>query len=124
MKNYSILIVDPEKMFRKWLMDALSEDGFQQVSSVASGSEAIDFMGKAQPALVIMELDIPDMDGLKTLEKIKERYPDTTVIIVTAHGTPESATNALRLGAYDYISKPFLIKELVLVIKKALMRSQ
>ena len=124
MKNDSILIVDPEELMRKWLADALSDNGFQQVSSVASGTEVLDFLDKARPALVITELVIPGMDGLTVLKKIKEKYPDTTVIIVTGHGTPESATNALRLGAYDYISKPFLITELVLVIKKALMRSQ
>ena len=101
-----ILVVDDEDTVRNVLYQVLSDDG-HSVEAAASGERALDIMEKESFALVITDIKMPGMTGLELLEKIKARYADTQVIIITSHASLETAISAMRHGAYDYLFKPF-----------------
>ena len=101
-----ILVVDDEDTVRNVLYQVLSDDG-HAVEAAASGEQALGIMDKESFALVITDIKMPGMTGLELLEKIKARYPDTQVIIITSHASLETAVSAIRHGAYDYLFKPF-----------------
>jgi len=102
-----VLIVDDDKNVRDFLERFLKQKGYLSVQSVESGKEAIDIIGEQDIKLVLLDIKLPGIDGIEVLRKIKEIKQDTGVIIIT--GFPEEATakEALKLGAYDYIMKPF-----------------
>ncbi len=101
-----ILVVDDEDTVRSVLYQVLSDDG-HVVDSAANGLQALEIMDKESFALVITDIKMPGMDGLELLEKIKTRFSDTQVIIITSHASLETAISAMRHGAYDYLFKPF-----------------
>jgi diguanylate cyclase (GGDEF)-like protein len=101
-----ILVVDDEDTVRSVLFQVLSEDG-HVVESASDAQQALKIMGREPFALVITDIKMPGMTGLELLEKIKTRYPDTQVIIITSHASLETAISAMRHGAYDYLFKPF-----------------
>jgi two-component system response regulator AtoC len=121
MSKEKILVVDDELGMRKYLDRLLKDNGYR-VSLSADGAQALAEIKKGPPALVLADLKMPKMDGLSLLGKIKEDFPKTTVVIMTAYGTMESAIKAMKLGAYDYINKPFEMDQILLVIDKALER--
>jgi two-component system NtrC family response regulator len=114
-----ILVIDDDASLRRVLEYNLQEEGYE-VQAAASGEEGLFLLGQFQPSLVITDMKMPGMDGLMVLKAIKERSPDTLVIIITAFGTVDAAVEAMKLGAYDYITKPFNRDEIKLVVKKAL----
>jgi DNA-binding NtrC family response regulator len=120
--NEKILIIDDDSSFRRVLEYNLQEEGYE-VYSVASGSEGLKVFDEYYPALVITDLKMPGVDGFRVLRKIKELSPDTLVMIITAFGAVDTAVEAMKLGAYDYITKPFNRDELKLVVRKALQVS-
>jgi signal transduction histidine kinase len=105
-EEISILVVDDEDSVRAVLKSVLQDDGFG-VAEAASGEAALKLFNKRIFDLVISDIVMPGMDGIELLEKIKYRYPDTQVIIITSHASLETAVKALRCGAYDYLFKPF-----------------
>jgi DNA-binding NtrC family response regulator len=113
-----ILIVDDEPDMRTALTHALVESGFS-VESAASGSEAVGKCEKAAYSLVITDVKMPGMSGMKLLNKIRKRSPNLPVIMITAFGTINSAVEAMREGAADYILKPFSFETLESAVKKA-----
>jgi len=115
----SILIVDDEKNMRFVVGRALASAG-HQVSEAASGEEALKAFEQSVPDLVILDQRMPGMDGITTLTKIKKQHPDLPVIMLTAHGNVESAVQAMKAGATDYLTKPFDVEELKLAVEKAL----
>ncbi|MBL7048349.1 MAG: sigma-54-dependent Fis family transcriptional regulator [Nitrospira sp.] len=117
-----ILVVDDEEGIRYSFKKILGNT--YTILTAANGIEAIELAGKEIPALVIMDISMPKMDGLETLQVLKERYPDITVIIMTAHSTSEKAINAMKHGAYDYITKPFENEQLMALIEKAIIESR
>jgi DNA-binding response OmpR family regulator len=123
MENPQILIIDDEANIRKILSRTLSRAGWSP-ETAASGTEAIDMISRSRYDLVLLDLYMEPIDGMKVLEKIRERDPDTVVIILTAHGSLESAVEALRLGAYDYLFKPATPKALQLRVADGLRRRQ
>ena len=115
----SILVIDDDASLRRVLEYNLQDAGYQ-VFSAASGEEGLKRFAEETPALVITDMKMPGMDGMQVLKAIKERSPETLVIMVTAFGTVDVAVDAMKAGAYDYITKPFNRDELRLTVAKAL----
>lgn len=114
-----ILVIDDDNSLRRVLEYNLQEEGYD-VKAASSGEEGLYWFGQAKPDLVITDMKMTGMDGLMVLKSIKERSPETLVIIITAFGTVDVAVEAMKSGAYDYITKPFNRDELKLTVKKAL----
>src|ERR1700719_770004 len=100
----------------------LQEEGYQG-QAASSGEEGLFLFGQSQSSLVITDMKMFGMDGLMVLKSIKERSPETLVIIITAFGTVDVAVAAMKAGAYDYITKPFNRDALILTVRKALQFS-
>lgn len=115
----TILIVDDEAPMRKNLVELLSEEGYGLLQAT-DGVTAIEYAQTMRPHLILLDIKLPKMDGLSALKEIKALLPDVPVIVFTAHGTSERAIEAMKLGAYDYLEKPFKLDEFLLVVKRAL----
>ncbi len=118
MSNKKILIVDDEELMRITLRDSLIKEGYE-VTVACEGEEGWKKFKEVYPALILADLKMPGIDGVALLEKIKGISPETMVIMMTGYGTIESAVQAMKLGAYDYITKPFLPEDMVLLVKRA-----
>jgi DNA-binding NtrC family response regulator len=116
-----VLVVDDDPEMRRLLGDVLTEEG-HAVQAAASGPEALGRLTD-QIDLVITDLHLPAMKGLELMHQVKQRRPEVAVIIITAFGSIESAIEAMKQGAYDYLPKPFKLDELALVAQKALRES-
>lgn len=114
-----ILVIDDDTSLRRVLEYNLEEEGYQ-VQTASSGEKGLSLLESFQPNLVITDMKMSGMDGLMVLKVIKERSMDTLVIIITAFGTVDVAVEAMKAGAYDYITKPFNRDTLQLTIRKAL----
>ena len=123
MRNTRILVVDDEHLIRWSLEQSLLKQGYD-VSTAASGEEAIKQIQEETPELVLLDIQLPGMDGLEVLQKVKEIDSEIIVVMVTALGVLETAVKAMRLGAHDYINKPFNLDELSIIVKKALETRQ
>ena len=118
----TILIIDDDTSLRRVLEYNLQEAGYA-VATAASGEEGLERFDEVNPALVITDMKMPGMDGMQVLKAVKERSPDTLVMVITAFGTVDIAVEAMKAGAYDYITKPFNRDELRLTVAKALRLS-
>ncbi|HEX9024741.1 MAG TPA: sigma-54 dependent transcriptional regulator, partial [Geobacteraceae bacterium] len=114
-----ILVIDDDASFRRVLEYNLQEEG-HEVLTAASGEAGLALFDEQQPTLVITDMKMPGMDGLQVLRGVKERSPGTLVIIITAFGAVDTAVEAMKLGAYDFITKPFNRDQFKLVVAKAL----
>lgn len=101
-----ILVIDDEAIVRTACERTLIPEGYD-VRVAANGMDGITFMKKEPFSLVLLDLKMPDMDGIEVLNKINTTWPDTKVIMVTGYSTVDTAVQALRLGAYNFIEKPF-----------------
>lgn len=119
--NRRILIVEDEAPMRELLTSFFSEKGYA-VDAVPDGEHAVGCLEEQEYAVVITEIRMPGMSGLKLLAKIRVDSPDVAVIIITAFSSINSAVEAMRLGAEDYIGKPFQLDELAETVEKALER--
>jgi two-component system nitrogen regulation response regulator NtrX len=115
----SILIVDDEPSILQTLSGLLSDEGFE-VTTAANGYEALKIIDAESPDLVLLDIWMPGIDGIETLKEIKKENPTIQVIIITGHGTIETAVNATKLGAYDLIEKPLSIDKVIVAINNAL----
>lgn len=114
-----ILIVDDEEDIRTSLGGILEDEGYQ-VLSAANGSEALDIAREELPDLVLLDIWMPGLDGIQTLEQIKLLSPEMTVVMMSGHGTIETAVRATRLGAFDFIEKPFSLDKLLITVGNAI----
>jgi len=114
-----ILVVDDDQSLR-WVTQAQLQQSGYQVDAAANGAEALDRMREVPPDLVITDLMMPGMSGVELLRNIRAEYPEVIVILVTAFGTVENAVEAMKAGAYDYITKPVNMEELRLVVGRGL----
>jgi DNA-binding NtrC family response regulator len=114
-----VLIVEDEKLIRWSLRERLEKEGYE-VDEAESGRDALSKVDGAEYDLVLLDYRLPDVSGLELLKEISRRDTDTLVIMMTAYSTVNNAVEAMKLGAYDYINKPFNMDELVLTIEKAL----
>ena len=115
----SILIVDDEEAIRTSLRSILEDEGYQ-VAVASSGHDALKICGIDPPDLMILDIWMPEMDGLETLRRVKEFMPATQVMMMSGHGSIETAVKAIKLGAYDYIEKPLSLENVTLRVKHAL----
>lgn len=115
----SILIIEDDVKVQRLISDILEEEGYKTIE-VGDGKKAIQEVRKSLPDLVLLDIGLPDIDGITVLKNIKEIKKDIIVIIVSGYKSIDQAVQAMKLGAYDYVSKPFNNEELLLVIKKAL----
>ncbi len=113
----TILVVDDELIVRDSLSDWLAEDGYN-VSTVKNGNEALKLVNEKDWDVLLVDLKMPGLSGLDVLLKVKEINPNTPVIIMTAYATVDTAVEAIKKGAYDYITKPFNPEEITLTLKK------
>lgn len=117
MKPLSLLIVDDEPLMRLSMSDALKAVGYD-VQAASSGTEGVEAVQKRQFDIVITDLRLPGTDGLTLLQTCKQVSPRTEVVVITAHSSVETAVGAMKLGAYDYITKPFQMDELLLIVDR------
>ena len=115
----TIMIVDDEVNIPQSLEGILSDEGFESIC-VESGTRALEKMEELVPDLVLLDIWMPGISGMETLQKIKGAYPNIQVIMMTGHGTIETAVKATKMGAYDFIEKPLSIEKLLLSINNAL----
>lgn len=114
-----ILVVDDEVGLREMLRWSLVEKGFE-VEMASNGDEAAQLLGKGKFSLVLTDHAMPELDGLKLLQKVKKTFPEIPVIIMTGFGTVETAVHAMKEGAFDFILKPFDMDYLVRRLQEAL----
>jgi len=114
-----ILVVDDDESLR-WVTQAQLQQSGYEVTAEADGNAALESMRQAPPDLVITDLKMPGMSGLELLRKIRTDYPGIIVIMVTAFGTVENAVEAMKAGAYDYVTKPVNMDELRLIVNRGL----
>jgi DNA-binding NtrC family response regulator len=123
MARSRILVVDDERMIRWSIQQALAKDG-HSVSTVETGEEALAQATDEMPDLVFLDITLPGIDGIETLRRLKAMDPSATVVMVTATDDLKTAVEAMRLGAYDYVSKPFDLDRLRVIAQNALDRHE
>jgi len=123
MSKARVLIVDDEKSMRDLLSITLEKEGYD-VETAAGGELAIEMLHRETVDAVITDLRMPKVDGLQVLRAAKEISPDIAVIVITAVASTETAVEAMKLGAYDYITKPFKLDEVNLIVRNALERKR
>jgi two-component system response regulator AtoC len=113
-----ILVVDDEKNMRHMLAVLLEKEGYE-VATAGDGKEGLDLAGETYFDVILCDLKMPVMDGMAFLEKFQEMKLESTVIVMSAYGTLDTAIEAMKRGAYDYVSKPFKADEILLTLRKA-----
>src|SRR5947209_4684952 len=119
----SVLIVDDERGIRETLRAVLEDEGFE-ADVVASGEECLKTVERRAFGCVLLDVWLPGIDGLETLALMKERGTDAAVVMISGHGTIETAVRATKLGAFDFIEKPLSIEKTVLIVRNALRQRE
>jgi DNA-binding NtrC family response regulator len=119
MTRKKILVIDDEDIVRTSCNRTLSPGGFE-VKLAINGQEGLRMLTNENFDLVLTDLKMPDMDGIEVLRQIKQDWPDVEVIIITGYQTVDTAVKAIKLGAFDYIEKPFTPDALITAVSKAL----
>jgi two-component system, NtrC family, response regulator PilR len=114
-----ILVADDEQSMREFLDIMLKKEGYK-VSLASNGEEVVKLVDNDLFDLVLLDIRMPKLDGISALKKIKANAPETIVIMITAYASADTAIKAMKEGAYDYITKPFKVEEIKLIIKNAL----
>ncbi len=117
----SILLVDDDDAFRHVMSGELRRLG-HQLTTAASGEDALDAARRQEPEIVLLDLRLPGIDGLETLRTLRSRYPAVEVIMLTGHGSIDTAIEAIREGAFDYATKPCPLDEITIRIQRAIER--
>jgi len=121
METAHVLVVDDDPQALEILAELLRRDG-RQVTTAPSGTAAVRAVREAMFDVVLTDLRLPDLDGLEVLRAVHTASPDTAVIVLTAFGTMDTAIAAIQAGAYDYLSKPFKLPAVRLIVQRALER--
>ncbi len=114
-----ILVIDDEEAIRLFLKATLEDEGYD-VLTYGKGQDALDDLDRTQPDLVLLDLMLPDMSGIQVLEKLKKKLPHVCVVMVTAYDRTDSAVQAMKLDAYDYVNKPIQLDQLFQVVARGL----
>lgn len=119
----SILIVDDEQSYRQLLTLVFEGEG-HTIRTASNGREAVELVNEEAPDVIVSDVRMPDMDGIEMLRAVRETHADLGVIFMTAHASVESAREAFKLGADDFVTKPFDVEELKLIVKKTLEKQE
>ena len=119
----NICIVDDEPSILNTLSSILEDEGYQ-VSLAKSGTEALKLIRAEPPELVILDIWMPEIDGLETLKRIRQQFPNLMVIMMSGHGSVETAVKATKLGAYDYLEKPLDLEKVTILVRNAFHQSK
>jgi UDP-3-O-acyl N-acetylglucosamine deacetylase len=123
MNTETILVVDDEEKIRRAVRGVLTDEGFT-VAEAADGRHALDLIERAPPRLAIVDIWMPELDGIQLVSAIRERAPRLPVIVISGHGNVETAMRVAQLGAFHFLEKPFSIDSLLLSVSRALGRPQ
>ena len=119
----NILIVDDEQSYRQ-LLSMVFEGGGHNIRTAMNGRQAIDLLSQSPADIIISDVKMPDMDGIEMLREVRETLPDLGVVLMTAFASVETAREAFKLGADDFIQKPFDVEELKLIVRKTLEKQE
>jgi len=114
-----ILVVDDERSILESLRDILEDEGYS-VRCVESGEEALRLVEESPPDLVLLDIWLPGLDGMKVLERLRQEHPTLPVVMISGHGTIELAVRAVKLGAFDFLEKPLSYDRVIVTVEKAL----
>jgi DNA-binding NtrC family response regulator len=114
-----VLVIDDEAIIRTSCERTLIPAGYE-VELAEGGKEGLEMLEKEEFGLVLLDLKMPDMDGVEVLNNIKSKWPDIKVVMITGYSTVETAVQALRLGAFNYLEKPFTPNSLLTAVKEVL----
>ena len=112
MEKIRLLIVDDEDAFRRTILKRLKKRGIS-IEEAGSGEDCLSILGKRPIDVVVLDVKMPDMDGIETLRHIKKRYPRIEVIMLTGHATTQDGVDGIKTGAFDYLSKPIELEHLL-----------
>jgi DNA-binding NtrC family response regulator len=118
-ERFRVLVIDDDPSVRDYMEALVSRQGYQ-VFAVADGEQALKNLADTRPDLVTLDVVLPGMDGLATLAELKRRLPEVPVVMLSGHGQARNIVEAMRLGASDFLRKPFEVEELELAFQKAL----
>jgi two-component system nitrogen regulation response regulator NtrX len=123
--SLDILVVDDEADIRDLVSEVLRAEGFS-ARGASNSTQVFEAMSEKVPSAIILDIWLQgsDLDGLGILEIVKKRYPLMPVVVISGHGTIETAVSAIKIGAYDYIEKPFTHEKLLIVLKRAVENSR
>src|SRR3989338_2663154 len=116
---HTILVIDDERSMREFLSIMLGKEGYRAIA-IDNGNDALEFISKNKYDLIITDIKMPKMSGIDILRESMALHPNTPVIMITAFASTEVAVEAMKLGAYDYITKPFNVDEIKIIIKNAI----
>src|SRR5881275_997079 len=115
----TILVVDDEENIRHTLRGVLADEGFE-VLEAPDGRRALELLQHAAPRLAIVDVWMPEMDGIELVSRMREQAPGVPIIVISGHGTIETAVRVIRMGAFDFLEKPFRLEALLQVVDRAL----
>lgn len=118
-EKYRLLVVDDEEALRQFLAELFGHEGYE-VSTCGNAREALQRLDQKSFDLLVSDIKMPEMDGLELLRRVRVAHPEMPVVMMTGHGTVENAIQALNLGAFNFIRKPFAIDEILKVVQKGL----
>ena len=119
LRQSRVMVVDDDAETLALLREVVAKEGYQ-VETAEDGESALRRLAEWQPDLVITDIHMPGMDGLALLAAVREKAPDVLVILLTAYGSLKTAVDAIKAGAFDYLSKPFVVEDIRLVVRRAL----
>ena len=114
-----VLLVDDEDTIRLFLEKTLRDEGYEALTA-STGAEALELTRSELPDLILLDLKLPDINGIEVLQRVKEEVPEVSVIMLTAFGDIETAVSAIKKGAFDFVSKPVNLEQLLLAVEKGL----
>ena len=117
--NGKILVIDDEKFITKSIKQHLEKEGCE-VMTAETGEEGVEIFKADPPDIILLDLNMPGMGGIETLKSVRKLSSDIIVIIITAHGDIETAVSSIKLGAYDFVEKPFELNRISVLVKKAM----
>src|ERR687891_1530911 len=115
----TILVVDDEDKVRESVREVLSDEGYR-VLDTADGTRVLELIAQEKPGLVLLDIWMPQIDGIGLLKEIKSQEPETNVVMVSGHGNIHTAVTATKFGAFDFIEKPLSLDGLLLTVQRAL----
>jgi DNA-binding NtrC family response regulator len=118
MISFTIFVVDDEQVVREGISGVLRK--YYRVEEFLSAEAAVESMSSNPPDMVLLDIGLPGMSGIQALKKIKQRHPDTIVIMITAFEDVETVVSAMKLGAHDYVVKPVQMNALLVTVRNAL----